>query len=398
MRILLCTLIAVVVLAFPAPSYGTATVTFVDGAKLSEPPAGFNAADYPADPAPGSVRMSKSARWTDVENGLAEITIQLWSHAPQGSAPAGSNAWVTDILHADFKWNGMAEQSTGSVIEYGTEAMDSTYRWKVDSIPSNAPATLTIPIKLRDTAAGKASYLTNEGRTKVEYINFNNNSCIQTVESPVLSRSAAPGPSTETGNTDVPPVLPPAKVVPETNKEKKEENKEEDNEDVSEDVDEDADEEEEDKVVDEDETLPEAPVPLAPGTVTKILSHEPITRTEIKTIFLDAARSEGIPIFANAPLIPPAGYGSWSLLNMILMLLGFVCAVLTVLRVRRRWAILCIELAVGGLAIFLISQDMSAPMVWSDKWTIAFSLLFAAEHFGTRIAFRAPGKEEDAAA
>ncbi|MDR0852034.1 MAG: VWA domain-containing protein [Clostridiales Family XIII bacterium] len=52
-----------------------------DDAQLSYPnksAPGYDALQYPQDPNPGYVRMAKSAEWTDEENGLAEVTFNLW--------------------------------------------------------------------------------------------------------------------------------------------------------------------------------------------------------------------------------------------------------------------------------------------------------------------------------
>lgn len=95
--------------------------------------------------------------------------------------------------------------------------------------------------------------------------------------------------------------------------------------------------------------------------------------------------------------VPLAGHNSltWALLNLILLLIAAVVSVLLVIFmfVRKRandddddapetetkyikrskgllWRVLAIVMAVLALVVFLITENTSLPMVWTDNWTI----------------------------
>jgi heme/copper-type cytochrome/quinol oxidase subunit 2 len=133
--------------------------------------------------------------------------------------------------------------------------------------------------------------------------------------------------------------------------------------------------------------------------------------------------AEGIPIFGRVPLAAPKGFAAWSLLDLILMLVGIVAAIVMIIlvlknrkrekdeedftyvedeeeekkKIRVPWMILSIILAIVSLILFLITQDMRLPMFWVDEWTIAFVLILVIELIGTRLTFNKKKENEEAA-
>lgn len=128
-----------------------------------------------------------------------------------------------------------------------------------------------------------------------------------------------------------------------------------------------------------------------------------------------AAAEQNIPSI-GVPLAAPQGFAAWALANLILAVLGIVMAlVFGVIRrfrkndeeddreereQRRRaqniqseaseddgpfrhrrsigWLIATIALAIIGAILFLLTQDISLPVVWVDMWTIAHAILVIA--------------------
>ncbi len=135
--------------------------------------------------------------------------------------------------------------------------------------------------------------------------------------------------------------------------------------------------------------------------------HLPITQEELNA----AAAEQNIPSF-GVSLFVPQGFSAWALLNLILMAIGIIMTlVFAVLRGLRKqndeqdkekrklqayyvtntpeqgddtsqrrspgWLIGAIVLAVVGVIIFILTEDITLPMVWVDYWTIlqAFVLI-----------------------
>jgi multisubunit Na+/H+ antiporter MnhB subunit len=88
----------------------------------------------------------------------------------------------------------------------------------------------------------------------------------------------------------------------------------------------------------------------------------------------------------------------WSIVNLILSVIGVILAVVTALFVlllqrkqyeqntaenKRRsllWLAVAVVLAVVGIAVFLLSADLSLPAGWvADKWTILNAAILAVE-------------------
>jgi hypothetical protein len=167
---------------------------------------------------------------------------------------------------------------------------------------------------------------------------------------------------------------------------------------------------------------------------------EPVTDTEVvpepeepeasdpdqaKAKMVAAAKSEGIPLLpGNVPLYGPAGIATWALVDLVIALAGILFAVVSIVRgirrkneeedgyrgvdegcrgsgankgearmVRVSWFISSIVLAALSVLIFIITQDVSLPMVLVDVWTIVLAVVFAAELVTAKIAF--PKKEKE---
>jgi fimbrial isopeptide formation D2 family protein/uncharacterized repeat protein (TIGR01451 family)/uncharacterized repeat protein (TIGR02543 family) len=122
------------------------------------------------------------------------------------------------------------------------------------------------------------------------------------------------------------------------------------------------------------------------------------------------------------PLVGRAGY-NWALLNLILALLGLAAAVVAVVRgLRRReddeegrgsgtysegddrderkprriWAIVAAVSALLGVILFILTEDMSLPMAWVDKWTIFNAALFILSLAGAILASKKSESDEQA--
>ena len=105
----------------------------------------------------------------------------------------------------------------------------------------------------------------------------------------------------------------------------------------------------------------------------------------------------------------------WALLNLILMVVGLllavVCTIIGVIRgkdsrdeeeqgeEKKRgsalWRLLSVVLAVVSLVLFLLTQNMSQPMVLVDKWTLAMLVLFVAEVVCLILAGKKKGGREE---
>jgi hypothetical protein len=171
-------------------------------------------------------------------------------------------------------------------------------------------------------------------------------------------------------------------------------------------------------------TVPDAEVPPVPPILTPVTptpsvvvappadQPEPINPAQTaetsvsQTMVVQAATESGIPILPGGiPLIAPAGFETWALINLILAIASVILIVLTLIasawRARRRsgedygrydgegqmregktrtgFLIFAAILSVVSVVLFLFTQDMKLPMVLADIWTIVFAALFAAE-------------------
>jgi len=109
-----------------------------------------------------------------------------------------------------------------------------------------------------------------------------------------------------------------------------------------------------------------------------------------------------------------AGTGCWALLNLIAMILTALISLLLIIfifigrrkteedeegnttekKIRKRWflRLLGIIPAAAAIILFLLTEDMSMPMVYYDKWTIAMAFILFVELI---VAIAAKKKEED---
>ncbi len=157
-------------------------------------------------------------------------------------------------------------------------------------------------------------------------------------------------------------------------------------------------------------TTPGGIVPETPRTTTDIFGEPLVIVTQEE---LDqAATEQGIPSI-GVPLAAPAGFAAWALANLILVVLSIVATLAFTLarslqnrkskkaeeqsseyysehssalsenaragnaadaQERRSrgigWLVAGILVTLLGLVLFILTQDMSLPMVWTDRWTI----------------------------
>jgi hypothetical protein len=143
-------------------------------------------------------------------------------------------------------------------------------------------------------------------------------------------------------------------------------------------------------------TPPESPGPSpvspAPATETTVVP-EPI-EPDAPIDFEAAIRDAGIPIGpGGVPLYGPKGFGSWALVDLILLIVSVVFALLSILfAIRRRSQPIkkgpfaaVIGLAIASAIIFLLTQDTHQPIVLVDIWTVVFAVLFAVEIVAYRL-------------
>jgi fimbrial isopeptide formation D2 family protein len=170
-----------------------------------------------------------------------------------------------------------------------------------------------------------------------------------------------------------------------------------------------------------------APTPVPPVTpAISSVTPEPtvinppaqVEEPEPPMSLLDAAREAGIPIIGKIPFSAPDGVSAWSLLDLLLTLLGVLSALFMIYIVKRRksdeelpadrdfeeenrdnrwngWMTLSVLLSALTILLFFITQDMSTPMVWADKWTIAFIVITVVELIGVRFAVRKRKENEE---
>jgi fimbrial isopeptide formation D2 family protein len=165
------------------------------------------------------------------------------------------------------------------------------------------------------------------------------------------------------------------------------------------------------------------PIDLTPSTDYGARTYEPNVVEPSDPVatpsLLEAAKAQGITILGKIPLSAPSGFAAWSLLDLILMVLGIAWIVIKCIvgiknnnkesetyefadssvhiyekeRVMRTpWMILSCVLMVLSFLLFINTQNIHNPMVWLDKWTIAFVVIFALEILSAKLTF---GNKED---
>jgi cbb3-type cytochrome oxidase subunit 3 len=126
------------------------------------------------------------------------------------------------------------------------------------------------------------------------------------------------------------------------------------------------------------------------------------------------------------PLFAPMGIEAWALMNMIICVLGTVITVVALAYATRRkmhvdiekegicryedddtyvsrnrlhWLAATAVMGIAGIFLFLLTQDMSNPVVLVDIWTIIHAVIFAAEFIAALFVFKRgkaskPGSEQ----
>jgi len=101
----------------------------------------------------------------------------------------------------------------------------------------------------------------------------------------------------------------------------------------------------------------------------------------------------------------------WALVNLIFAIAGAILAIVTGIRSRKQkkqgndsdmrekkrrlgWIIAVIVLAVAGIIVFFLTEDMSGKMVFVDRWTIVNAVIFALGIASYVLAFKWE-KDED---
>lgn len=172
----------------------------------------------------------------------------------------------------------------------------------------------------------------------------------------------------------------------------------------------------------------------ADATIKAICNNQTSTPTPSTTTeppsgggggIVDAALEQGIPN-VGVPLVAPSGWAAWALLNLILVIVGAVYALVMLIAYARRkrvfnkrieeaqeqqeearkqgyatwaevdaqqredeqdklkkqkglvWLVITAVLAVVGAIIFILTEDMTLPMVWVDGWTIVNAIVLLA--------------------
>jgi uncharacterized repeat protein (TIGR02543 family) len=137
--------------------------------------------------------------------------------------------------------------------------------------------------------------------------------------------------------------------------------------------------------------------------------------------FNGAVKDENIPKI-GVPLYGPKGFDAWSLLDLILMLIGVILTVITIIGAIRRsrkdddeldyrtfeddgekkkntkmlFVIIMSILTVASVILFVLTQDVTLPMVWLDKWTIVFAVVLIAQIVARKFSRKTEKDEEEA--
>jgi len=124
-------------------------------------------------------------------------------------------------------------------------------------------------------------------------------------------------------------------------------------------------------------------------------------------------------------LFAPLGYKSWALLNLMLSIMGILLVITTTIRTlmqkkkdreeeeqnhngvqlhdeetgnkrhRLTWLALAAVAALAGILLFFLTQDMRAPMVLTDWWTLIHVIFFAAIFIACPLVFKKKEEEEE---
>lgn len=156
-----------------------------------------------------------------------------------------------------------------------------------------------------------------------------------------------------------------------------------------------------DPIEEEEEPQEEVDRPVAvPVQTPSTTTPTPTPDEPVELTLEEAAEQAGIPSFI-VPLAAPEGYLAWSLANLILVVISvlltaaFALARLNLFkkkptaarndessssaakkpRGRKLWIIGAAVFALAGLIVFVITQDMSLPLVWVDGWTLLIGIL-----------------------
>ncbi|MDR0853532.1 MAG: InlB B-repeat-containing protein [Clostridiales Family XIII bacterium] len=168
--------------------------------------------------------------------------------------------------------------------------------------------------------------------------------------------------------------------------------------------------------------------PVEPeATLTNV---QPAARLTASAVLASAAMDQGIPVLgigeSGVPLIAPAGFSAWAILNLILCAIGLILAIVMFFHLFRRqlkrakeegkaadsfygydadeeqkrsrkiFMILSALLAVVGVVLFMLTEDMTLPMVLLDKWTIANAIILLVEIVAVKLTFKRLDEEEEA--
>jgi uncharacterized repeat protein (TIGR02543 family) len=141
-----------------------------------------------------------------------------------------------------------------------------------------------------------------------------------------------------------------------------------------------------------------------------------------KAAVIKAARDAGIPILpGGVPLYSPRYFDTWSLIDLIFVVLGIILFATTVYNYRQRrkdedrlaelygyidgeksskkkrlpLLLISIVFAISEIVIFVLTQDVNLPMVLVDKWTIVMAIVFAAEFVFASRANRGVKEDDD---
>ncbi len=102
----------------------------------------------------------------------------------------------------------------------------------------------------------------------------------------------------------------------------------------------------------------------------------------------------------------PLAGPSWALLNLIMMIAAFIFAaslIITYFQKKKEedkeetkrklgWRIACVLIAIASIITFILTEDMTAPMVITDNWTILM-IIYAAAGIVTMILSRKKTEE-----
>jgi hypothetical protein len=110
----------------------------------------------------------------------------------------------------------------------------------------------------------------------------------------------------------------------------------------------------------------------------------------------------------ETPLASDASGTSWALLNLIMMIASFIFAgslVITYFKTKKEeeqkevkrklgWRIASIVIAIASLITFILNEDMTAPIVFTDSWTILM-IAYAVLEIGTMILSKKKKEEKE---